>query len=582
MYNLKYGDECTMEYRVSKFKSTEEDWSEATETDSIVSMPVVKNIWFGSQKLAKPKDPEFVAWLSKKAITLKYFLSWVQNRAPEKPYFPFLSDIYSSKVVGYVRAEEGFAAQGVYLEIGDVISRIDEEKTSDEKEPTEDANTDDAKSRDNAKSETASPKIAILLRDDFFVCGVNAHHADLRVLLHLNDEVSCQVRPICNSDKRRIKKELLRTADSTVTHVAYLGYVGPTRPTQASLSPTIARDLDTFLKSKLGLTVDEFQAIRFPKTWQATPEPVPVQPPPNTAQMGPFAGFGRPPSGNFPGVFGPFFPEVPIGRLNIATNIAARAVNLGSATDPRVFGLLNTPGEVEVASQVIRILSHSLILLMQNKLKMMQMNVQPANLPDVTDLKAQVLQVRTAEQVLLNTADQPPRPEPSLPPLPPLPPNSAKSFQNKLKEVEEKLQKETEAAAAKIEAAKAKPIVRDPKKILESYKAAKARDEESNPLDLLREFSISKKKITADKTTIWFDNSGFPKSAKVNYMTTVGLGGYYTLDTMYHLVQVTKSCTVFKSNQLFKYNQLFKNNQLFNIIFNLINFLNLKTSQSNI
>jgi hypothetical protein len=126
MYYLSYGDECTIEFRVSELKSSEEGFAEDSEPDSVVSTPVVKNVWFGSQKLAAADDPEFVAWLAKKETTYQDFMSWIRNLSKPKPYFPFLTDVYSAKVVGYVRADDGVSAQGVYLQIGDLISRVDE------------------------------------------------------------------------------------------------------------------------------------------------------------------------------------------------------------------------------------------------------------------------------------------------------------------------------------------------------------------------------------------------------------------------------------------------------------------------
>jgi hypothetical protein len=556
MYYLSYGDECTIEFRVSELKSSEEGFAEDSEPDSVVSTPVVKNVWFGSQKLAAADDPEFVAWLAKKETTYQDFMSWIRNLSKPKPYFPFLTDVYSAKVVGYVRADDGVSAQGVYLQIGDLISRVDEpekvigtidktdtkeEKISEEK-PEKEPEVDVV-----AISKIETKKVAILLQNDFYICGVSACHADLRVLLHLNDVVSCQIRPVDSSDKRRLKKDLLQMSDAKVTHIAYLGYVGPKRPWSATLVPATAPFLGKYLKTKLGLSVKEFQNIRSPKMPQATLEPeivtghplpniMPVVPlrPMGPPPMMPYGGYGPPPMGpppgGIPGVFGPFIPEVAIGRLNIATNISARAVNIGSPNDPRIMGLLNIPGEIEVAAQVVQILSQALIVKMQNNIHMMQ-----RNMPTVSDLQSQILQVRTAEQVLLNSGDQLPNPQQHQTPT--------NSLQNQLKEVQAKLQKEAEAEAAKFEAGKAKPIVRDARKILDSYKAEKAKAEEKKPLEYLREFSINKKKISTDKTTIWFGNVGFPKTVRTNYKTNFGVGAYYSLETLYHLVQVTNFFT---------------------------------------
>jgi len=572
MFHLKYGDECTIEYRVAEIKASEDTPpEEGAQTNSLVKTPIVKTLWFGdinSAPATLADNPNFSLWLTHHSIDEKDFQKWIKNQVPNRPFFPYPSDIFSCKVIGYVR-EDKFFAQGVFLEIEDMIRKIDDTdkpKEAVEVVPpgTEDAEDPAVKFEEQEQQKIDQPdvtgkekkhseitwkdppasdsrQIAILMQDDFFVCGVTVGSADLRFLLRPDDIVSCQIQAITNADKRRLKKELSQMPELTVTHIAYLGYVGPKRPKQANLAPAYAPFIDKYLKTK-GLTMEEFEAMRSPNVERAAGEVNGQfnQPPPSTGGQGqfmspfsgppvgfmgprgpfmgprgPMMGFGGPPVGfGPPGSFGPPGPPV-----NMASVIATRAVNLLSPEDPKVRTFFQFPQEIEIAAKITKILTQALIHEMKGNIQS-KMN---SNLPTVSDLVAQNLQVRTAEQVLLKVGDG----------------ASAPSLQDQLKEVEDRLAKEAEAAkAAANEANKSKPIVRDAKKMLESYKAAKAATEkkEMMPLEYLREYGLNKKKITTDKTTIWFGDVGFPKTTRTNYKTIIGKDNYYTLSTLYHFL----------------------------------------------
>jgi hypothetical protein len=102
-----------------------------------------------------------------------------------------------------------------------------------------------------------------------------------------------------------------------------------------------------------------------------------------------------------------------------------------------------------------------------------------------------------------------------------------------LKEVQDKLAKEAEAAKAATETTKSKPVIRDARKLLDAFKAAKAKEEKADPLRLLRDYVSNKKNIKTDKDTVWFDTIRLPKSMITNFKCSV-TNNFYTLETLLH------------------------------------------------
>ena len=156
-------------------------------------------------------------------------------------------------------------------------------------------------------------------------------------------------------------------------------------------------------------------------------------------------------------------------------------------------------------------------------------NRMSSEYPTVSDLEQQNLHVRTAEQVLT---------KPDMQPVPQA--KKIDTFADQFKNVQDKLAQEAEAAKASIVGVtKSKPIVRDARKILESYKASKAIKEPENkemtPLDYLRDFTINKKKIVTNSTHIWFGSVSFPRTCKTNVKATFK-SEYYTLNTLFNFI----------------------------------------------
>jgi hypothetical protein len=220
MLNLKPGDKCSVKYSIER------------PTDA-APCPLVKALWFGSQKSTptNPSDPGFSNWLKSKNLAGKEFMDWIENQVPPKPYFPYSTNIYSCKIIGFLREEGNFSAQGVYLEFFRIT-----------------ANAADART------------IGLLMREDFYVCGSAVGDLDLRFLLHRGDRINCQLMPISNMDKLRLQKELALPSSNDVTYIANLGYLGTERPQEAGQSLDSNRALEKWLASK-GHTLEEFRAM---------------------------------------------------------------------------------------------------------------------------------------------------------------------------------------------------------------------------------------------------------------------------------------------------------------------------------
>ena len=395
MMSLRFGDECTIEHQISRHTKSHNMGSR----DFVV--PTVKNLWFGKQTSTpvQNNDPEFVSWLAERKIDEKEFSKWLKNQVPPKPYLPFVTNFYKCKVVGYVR-QDNFSANGVILEIGQTVQHHRNNKDSKNEEKDFDKNLEEVQ----PENETSSKKFAFLDQEDFYICGVCVCNSDLRLLLKIDDVIQCQVQPISNADQQIFKKELAQHSDLKITHIGLLGYVGPQVPTQANLAPSYAACLDKFLKAK-GISLAEFEAMRYPKTEQPfLGHSFPNQPVvPFLGPRGPFMNFRGPPPmirpveghamippphGALPGVIGPFIPQVPIAQISIATNLAARAVNI-SVEDMRVRSLLHNPAEMEIAAKITQVFTKALMLKLQGSIQMRL----DSNLPTIPKLESQYAEI---------------------------------------------------------------------------------------------------------------------------------------------------------------------------------------------
>jgi len=376
--NLKYGDECTLNYIVAK------------DTTGDLTHPVVKSLWFGSQQSNTDQPVEtsdFKIWLANRNLREKDFLKWIRNQVPPTPYFPFLSDIYRCRVLGYVRDEENFSVRGVFLEICDLFFHCDASSNCgnnkipgiqlnntnieapqseqivspvDENEFSAPDFDDDSKSRDNMipgmenyeegnKADTpaiGSNKFAVLFKEDFYICGVRVCNSDLRLLLKPGDLICCQCQPIDNEDKEELAKlSRIPNIEASITQEAYLGYVGSERPKQANLAPCYAPEIDKYLETK-GISFTEFEIMRYPDQDKAMHSLVPS------------------PYGALPGISGPYTDQV--SDIQIASNIAARAVSVTSLEVENAESFLHNPKEVEIANIVVKVLSQTVNVHLQD------------------------------------------------------------------------------------------------------------------------------------------------------------------------------------------------------------------------
>ena len=515
-YFLNYGDECEVEYSVGHSKPIGQPLAFAEAT------PTVVRTWFGSRTIPERGNPEFEEWLKSRNTDEAQFLNWIRNLLPIKPYLPLPGDVYVGRVFASIQESNGSATCGLFVKVVTKLATVE----------TILATTVDPEVPQDLKEDAEEQKkVAILMRDDLYICGVAVKFSDLKSLFTNGDDIKCQIRPITTSDRSQLAKELAqRPVESTVTHVAYLGYVGPKRPQQATLSPDDAAHLDKFLTSK-GLSIQDFKTMRtkLPGTQMPPPAPHVMIPAPRFLGLappfrppGPFAPVGQfqqKAPGQFPGVVGAFFPQVPPGKIAVATTVAAKAINFCQPpNESQIFTILENPIEVEVAVELVKNIAQSLVLHMKN-------NIQSHIASSAAEIEGQLLQARTAEQVLLKGgADK-------MPKNPPL--------QEAYKAVQEKMAQEAQEWAKVAEAGKSKPVVRDARKILDAYKAAKARDdlrEDSSPLNLLREYVSENKPITSDKDTIWFGNNGFPATVLTNFKSSV-VEGFYKLETLVHCVK---------------------------------------------
>ena len=193
-----------------------------------------------------------------------------------------------------------------------------------------------------------SNKFAVLFTEDFYICGVQVCNSDLRLLLKPGDLICCQYQPIGTEEKAELE-ELSRipNIEVSITYVAYLGYVGSERPKQASLAPCYAPDISKYLETK-GISLNEFEVMRYPNQEKAIHPFVPS------------------PYGALPGISGPFTDQV--SDIQIASNIAARAVSVTSLKVENAESFLYNPKEVEIANIVVKVLSQTVNIHLQDTL----------------------------------------------------------------------------------------------------------------------------------------------------------------------------------------------------------------------
>ena len=245
MINLKFEDECSVRYKLK----TKDD----------TSLIQIERLWFGSQSSSPARaegDPGFAAWLNQRKLTEKDFLKWIRNQVPPQPYFPLRSEIFCCKVVEFVQVEEtNFCSSKVLLQIGDIFGGDISNKCT-QLNGEIDQSKQVSMPENGVKSDKENGRIAMLSREDFYVGGVSVGYSNLRNLLRRGDLINCQIRETADGEKDADMPNI-------VTHIAYLGFIGSERPTKANLSPAFARNLENDLKI-LGLTVSEFEALRFP------------------------------------------------------------------------------------------------------------------------------------------------------------------------------------------------------------------------------------------------------------------------------------------------------------------------------
>ena len=485
MLNLQPGDKCSVKYSISY-------------PIKAAPYPVVKTLWFGSQKSSptEPTDPGLLNWLTSKGITIKDFTNWIDNQIQPKPYFPFSTNIYGCKVIGFLREENSFSAQGVYLEFF----------------------------RTTATSDSAKA-IGLLMREDFYLCGVAAFDLDLRFLLRHGDRINCQLMPVTNTDKIRLQKELALPESVDVTYIANLGYLGADRPQEANQSPLDSNPaLEKWLASR-GHTVEEFKSMRNPA---------------NLAQGG--------------------TNDHKDSDISIATDIATRSLSLANS-DVKTF--LQNERQVEIACQIVQVLSRAISsigqdkelassdTILESKLKCLKgFNLNSNEDPRTSEEGRKTLKAAPGLSQLPEPTRTEKSPKTGLSLLQDSYDFKDLSLAEKMKQVQNSLAKEAVAAqelAAK--AAKTKSIMVDGKRRLASYKASllpkqptaleTAAKKEISPLEYLRDYIANNKKIYIDRKTIWFDDVGFPKCCKTNLKNSVGIGtAYYTLETLYHFMTI--------------------------------------------
>ena len=390
MINLQYGEECTIEYQIDVAANGK---SGASNLKS--SLKTVTSLWFGSKTApsARPGgDPLFYAWLSQRNIDEKYFFKWIRNQVPPKPFLPLISDQYNGKVIGYIR-EDNFTAVGVFLKLGGLVRKASENNLSSKVVPLEQNPTKrqdeliDASELEKApegesdlvkklnkinkwsEKQKEDGEIAILNREDFYVCGVGVGCADLRLLLKINDAVICQIRPVHQNDKKPMGNNFAQLQNRSVTQVVFMGFVGPHCPKESNLAPTSSPHLAKFLRNR-GLSMPEFVSMRNPPLENTEPsqhdgtQQLPLN---LGGAPGPFLGNRSAPPGHLFGASGHFIPQVPMVQINIATNLAARAINIPSPYSMGVRSLLQNPAEFAIATKVAKVLTQALIHTAQGK-----------------------------------------------------------------------------------------------------------------------------------------------------------------------------------------------------------------------
>ena len=481
-YFLKYGDECEIEYKVTDSKPVGQPLAPAVPT------PFVIKTWFGSRTCPAEGDPGFEQWLKSHDIDAAQFVKWIRNLLPPKPYFPLPDDVHICRVVASIQESKGSAHSGFFLKVLTQLASVETIQASAEDPEIPQDLTEDAE---------GPKKVAILLRDDLYVSGVAVKMSDLKSLFKIGDDIKCQIRPITTSDRSQLSKELAQCpADCSVTHVAYLGYVGPKRPQCATLSPDEPVDRD---KKTKDLSIEHFKAkvIEDVSTQKKSGSGLPIKP------QDPLQAKAALPPGQFPGVTGSFYPQVSQGKIALATTVAAKAINFPKRpTESQAFTILENPKEIEVAIELVKNMLKSLMLHAKN-------NIQSKVVTSTAEIEGHLEQAKKVEQLLLKGGD------------------------------DKRKSRSSSEAKEKDRTDKSKPGVRDAREKISSHKSSKDKEdlkEESNPLNLLREYVSKNKYITCDKDTIWFGSVGFPSKVLTNFKSS-GIDGFYNLETLVHCVK---------------------------------------------
>ena len=175
------------------------------------------------------------------------------------------------------------------------------------------------------------------------------------MFLRAGEKIHVQVSPLNASLKRRLHSLSKLRPDLKMTHYAYLGYVGPSRPKVANSDIVVGQfGLEEYLKER-GITTQEFIVLRKsdrdsgssnkPKSKMDEFCEAVSKMPPGMGLMGQGPGSALP---NFAIEAG-----VNIVKTQRATKLAAKAMLMKDDTDPQIETMLSNMDEVEVSSGLL-------------------------------------------------------------------------------------------------------------------------------------------------------------------------------------------------------------------------------------
>ena len=326
-------------------------------------------------------------------------------------------------------------------------------------------------------------------RQDFYFYGVKFGNCDFRIFFRPGEEVNVQVDKDISFSAQ---KTAFKYCGKNFEHDVLLAYAGSKRPESASVKPSESPELKEILEKKMSMTVEEFER-HMGKAKADTEADHGKSEESSSSKANKTSGVtvalkkSKDPASKGK--------KVTTNVKSQANMLTARAMRLDGSQDKNLRNLLNTDVDIDNAMRLSRMFTIALVHNMEvdplSYLLEQDQGKAFAKWAQVMRDQARVIEIRLKEAQRLMEDRQ-----------------LKKRELEKLKKAEEEAKKKRKMLDESVESSKKKKLLeQDP----QNPELA------MNPLQLLRLYTIQKRKVSYEGDQVCFGLQSFPKSTMTNF-----------------------------------------------------------------